>query len=195
VFILQKIARQYSDLVGEQKTDEQRRAYATKALDYAERAVALDPKNAVSVLSLAICHGKLALYSDIRTKVKYVRLVHDEAVEAIALDPNYAWAHEVLGRWNYEVASLGASERFLVRLFFGKLPDASFNEAIAQIQRATELEPDELCHWLELGFAYSASGARSQARRAWERGLSMPSRAIYHPPAKARAQAALAAGA
>eukprot|EP01034_Spumella_vulgaris_P002772 gene2772-3595_t len=110
--ILQKIARQYSDLITELKTDDERRRYAQTALDYSLRAVALAPDNPENVLSLAICHGKLGVFSDTKTKIKYSRLVKEEAERALALDPNYAWAHHVIGRWHYEVATLGATARF-----------------------------------------------------------------------------------
>ena len=38
--------------------------------------------------------------------------------KAVALDPDYDWAHHVLGRWHYEVAELGGTKRLVVRLFF-----------------------------------------------------------------------------
>jgi tetratricopeptide (TPR) repeat protein len=192
-FILQKIARQYSDLVEEQPTPDARKSYAQTALDFSLRAVALEPENPVNVLSLAICHGRLAAYSDTRTKVKYSRLIKAEAERALALDPDYAWAHHVLGRWHYEVAALGRTARFLVRLFYGGLPDASAAEAVRHLQRAVELEPHVLAHQLELGFAYRAAGDATAARRQWERGLAMPTREKHDAIALARARAALAA--
>src|SRR4051812_23034732 len=51
-FILQKIAKQYSDQVPEQKTDAAKREFATQALAYAQRSVDLEPTNAVYALSL-----------------------------------------------------------------------------------------------------------------------------------------------
>lgn len=191
-FILQKIARQYSDLVVEQPDPETKKRYARTALDYAQRAVALKPDDPVNVLSLAVCHGKLAVYSDTKTKIRYSRLVKEDAERALALDPNYAWAHHLLGRWHYEVADLGATSKFFVRLLYGGLPPASFEEGIRHLQRATELEPDELNHWLELGFAHAAAGQREAARAEWTRGLAMPSRSKHDEPAKQRARAALA---
>ena len=191
--ILQKIARQYSDLVSDQAGDEAKRRFALTALGYAESAVKLAPDNPVNVLSLAVCHGKLALYSDTRTKVQYCRLVRAEAVRALELDPNYAWAHDVLGRWNYEVATLGASSRLFVGLFLGGLPPASTADAVRELTRATELEPTELNHWVELGFACAAAGERDAARRHWTRGLAMPTRGKNDEVAKQRARAALAA--
>ena len=190
--ILQKIARQYSDLVTELPTDEERRRYAQTALDYSLRAAALEPKNPENILSLAICHGKLAVYSDTKTKIKYSRLVKEEAERALALDPDYAWAHHVVGRWHYEVATLGAATRFFVRLIYGGLPAATTAEAVHHLRRAVALEPGELAHHLELGFALTAAGDPARARAAFEVGLAMPNRAKHDESAKTRAREALA---
>jgi tetratricopeptide (TPR) repeat protein len=191
-FILQKIAKQYSDQVPDQTTDGAKREFATRALGFAERSVALEPTNAVYVLSLAICHGHLALVSDIRTKVEYSRLIKDESERALRLDPDYAWAHHLLGRWHYEVASFGSVARFFAKLLYGGIPPASREAAVAHLRRATELEPGELNHWIELGFAYAASGRKDEARRAWQHGLAMPDASKHDQGAKARAREALA---
>lgn len=192
-FIAQKIAQQYSDLVVDQRDPAEKKRYAHLALEWSERAVQLDPKNPVNVLSLAVCHGKLATYSDTRTKVKYSRLVKENAVRALALDPHYAWAHHLLGRWHREVAALGGTARIFVRLFYGGLPDASVAEAVAHLERAVALEPQELNHALELGFCYAAAGQPDRARDSWQRGLGMPPRKKHDPAAQQRAREALAA--
>ena len=191
--VAQKIAQQYSDLIVELPDLEEKKRYAQLALEWSERAVQLDPKNPVNVLSLAVCHGKLATYSDTRTKVKFSRLVKEEAERALALDPNYAWAHHLLGRWHREVANLGLTARFFVKLFYGGLPSASVTEAVTHLERAVALEPTELNHHLELGFAYAAAGRPTDARRAWEHGLAMPNRGKHDEAAKRRAREALPA--
>lgn len=191
-FLLQKIARQYSDLIVDIDEVAEKKASAERALAYAQRSVQLAPANAENVLSLAVCHGKLAVYSDTKEKVNYSRLVREEAERALALDPNYAWAHHVLGRWHYEVSDLGGASRMFVRVFYGGLPPGSRAEAIRHLSRAVELEPTELAHHLELGFAYLADGQVAKARAAFEKGLAMPSRGKHDEPAKERARAALA---
>ncbi len=188
--ILQKIARQYSDLVLDQPTRETKRAHARKALDYSLRAAALDPRDAVNALSVAISHGKLAAYSDAAAKVEYSRLVKAGAERALELDPGYAWAHHILGRWHHEVAELGRTARFFVRLIYGGLPAASQTEAVRHLRRATELEPAEPNHWLELGHALAAAGDKAAARAAWDKGLDLPARDRHAGPAKQRARAA-----
>ena len=189
--ILQKIARQYSDLTVDLPTLEQKKSALENALAYSRRAVALDPKNAENVLSVAVCHGKLAVISDTRRKVEYSRLVREDAERALALRPDYAWAHHLLGRWHYEVADLGAAARVFVKLFYGGLPAASTAEAVRCLERAVALEPQQLQHHLELGFAYAANRQPAKARAAFNAGLALPSREKHDEPAKARARAAL----
>ena len=190
-FLLQKIARQYSDLSFETRDAPEQTRLCTAALAYAQRSVALQPKDAVNVLSLAICYGKLATLSDTRTKIEYSRLVKDYAEQALALDPAYDYAHHVIGRWHYEVATLGAATRFFVRLVYGGLPDASTDEAVRQLRRATELSPQLPSHRVELGFALLADGRRDAAKREFEQALALPPREKYDPASKRRARDAL----
>ncbi len=191
-FVAQKIAQQYSDLIIDLPEVEEKKRHARLALEWSERAVQLDPRNAVAVLSLAVCHGKLATYSDTRTKVKYSRLVRQEAERALALDPNYAWAHHVLGRWHREVAELSGTARFFVKLFYGGLPDASFAEAVTHLEKAVALEPEVPSHAVELGFALAATGQTRKAHEAWERSLALATRGKHDAPAQRRAREALA---
>lgn len=190
-FILQKIARQYSDSIVDSHDDNEKKRLAQVALDYSMLAVKFDPDNAENVLSLAICHGKLALYSDAKTKIEYSRLVKEEAERALALDPGYDWAHHVLGRWHHEVASLGATTRFFARLAFGGLPPASKAEAITHLEQAVALSPQTPAHHLELGFALLAASREANARAAFARGLALPSKEKHDEDAKARARRAL----
>jgi tetratricopeptide (TPR) repeat protein len=188
---LQKIAQQLSDLSLKASDNAAKKARAEKALDYARRAVALQPDNAVNVLSLAICHGKLAVFSDTRAKIEYSRLVKQEAERALALDPAYDWAHHVLGRWHYEIASLGGTARFFIRLIYGGLPPATFADAINHLEKAVSLAPRRVPHHLELGFALLAAGRKAEARASFARGLALPSVELYDESAKVRAREAL----
>jgi tetratricopeptide (TPR) repeat protein len=190
--ILQSISRQYSDLTIDTPGVAGKKRLCTEALAYAQRAVALRPRDPVNVLSLAICYGKLGTYSDTRTELEYSRLVKQYAEQALALDPNYDYAHHVLGRWHYEVASLGAMTRLLVRLIYSGLPDASTAEAVRQLKRATELSPQLPAHRVELGFALLADGQRAAAQQAFEQALAMPQREKYDEEAWQRAREALA---
>lgn len=190
--VLRKIARLYSDLSLDLRDPAEQRKSVERALVYSRRAVAADPSNAEGVLCLAVCYGKLALQGGARDRVRFSRMVREETVRALNLDPGYAWAHHLLGRWNHEVSALSTTARVVVRVFYGGLPDASTAEAVKHLKRAVELEPTQLQHHLELGFAHLANNEPDQARAAFTTGLAMPSREKHDEPAKVRARAALA---
>lgn len=190
--ILQKIARQYADLTYDTADEAERKKLSLQALDYARRAADLSPGNAVNQLSLAICYGRLALYSDVRTKVAYSRLVKEHAERTLALDPGYDYAHHVLGRWHYEIASLGAPKRWLVKLIYGGLPPASTAEAVRHLRRAAELNPLAASHQVELGFALLADNQPDAALAAFTRALELPVREKHDPAALRRAREAVA---
>jgi tetratricopeptide (TPR) repeat protein len=190
-FILEKISRQYSDSISDTADPDEEKHRAEKAVAYAQRAVALEPNSPVNLTSLAVSYGKLSLRSNTRTEIAYSRLVKDYAERALALDPNYDWAYHVLGRWNYEVASLDPTERFFAKLVYGGLPPASTGEAVNLLRRAVKLAPQIPAHHVELGFAYLADQQPALARVEFEQALRLPLREKYDLEEKARAQTAL----
>ncbi len=189
--VLQKIARQYSDLTLDLADPIEQRHLCEQALAYTLRAHQLAPKNPEITLSLAICYAKIGQYSDTRTKIENSRLVKDYAEQALALEPNEDFAHHVLGQWHYEVASVGATKRFLVKLVYGALPPASVAEGVKHLRRAVELAPDVPAHHAELGLALLADGQRSEAERELHKALELPRKLKYDDEAKRRAREAL----
>jgi tetratricopeptide (TPR) repeat protein len=190
-FILGEISKQYSDSIDDTSDADEKKRRAEKAVAYAQRAVTLEPKSAVNLTALAISYGKLGFYSDTRTEIAYSRLVKDYAERALALDPDYAWAYHVLGRWNYEVASLGVAKRLIVKLIYGGQPPASTAAAVRLLRRAVQLAPQIVAHHVELGFAYLADNQPGLARAEFDQALRMPLQVKYDGGEKIRAQAAL----
>jgi tetratricopeptide (TPR) repeat protein len=190
-FILEKISKQYSDSIDDTDDPREKAFRAAKALAYAQRAVALEPKSAVNLLALAIGYGQLGFCSTTRIEIEYSRRVSEYAGRAIALDPNYGWAYNVLGRWNYEIASLGAGKRILAKLIYGGLPPASLDEAVRLLRHAVKLAPNIASHHAELGFAYLAANQPDLARVEFEEAVRMPVHEKYDLGEIVRARAAL----
>jgi tetratricopeptide (TPR) repeat protein len=190
-YVQQKISRQLSDLTLDTTDLAEKRRLAAEALVHAEEATRLDPKNPVNLVSVAICHGKIATYADTRERIERSRLVKEFAERALAQDPQYDWAHHVLGRWHYEAASLGRTSRIVVKLVYGGLPPASYEQAILHLERAVALAPQTLAHRLELGIALLGAGRTNEGRARLEEGLKLESREKHDNDAKRRARAAL----
>ncbi len=186
--ILHEISKQISDSIDGAADDTARVKLAREALDYSQRAAQLAPKDPVNVLSLAICYGRLANLGDNRSRVEATRQVENYAKAALALDPNYAWAHHVLGEWHLQVSHVNGALRAVAGLFYGGLPAASAAEGIAELRRACELEPASAAHALALGLAYWKTGDNAAAKNWLRRGLDLPTREIQDAKLKAQAR-------
>lgn len=191
-FLEQKVAQQLSDAAFLEADAAERIRLAKEAMVHAQRAVELDRKSAVARLSLSVLYGKLSIEEGIDTRIDYARRIHQHATEALELDPNYAWASHVLGRWHVELSDVNMAQRAVVSLFFGGLPKASLDQGIRLLETAVRLEPDAIPHRVELGFAYQRAGRTEEARACWQEAVRLPSVRVFDEPAKRRGREALA---
>ena len=189
---LTHIARQYALLMNDTTSDDEQRRLGERALEYSKRAVAANPGHAKSVLSVAICYGRLIRFQDTRTKVEYSRFVKENADRALKLDPTDSYAWHVLGAWNYELAQMGAFSRAFVKVVYGGMPPASNEEAERLFRKATTLAPDRVSHHAELGRTLAVLGKKNEARLELNKALALPSREKDDPESKKRAAATLA---
>src|SRR5258708_6896848 len=103
--VLHKIAKQYGESMDDVTSKADKEALGMKTLDYAKRAVAADPNNAMAQLAAAVGYGRVAPYLDNKTKIAYSKLVKEHVDKSLALDPANDLAYHVLGAWHYELAN------------------------------------------------------------------------------------------
>jgi len=174
VGVLLRISKQYSDQIEESKTVAAAEKVAQKSIDYAQRTLAMDPKNAKAHLSIAVAYGRLSSFVGDKTKLEYSRIVKDETGRSIALDPNDDFAWYVLGRWNAAVASVGGMLKMMANIVYGGLPAASNEEAAKCLKKAVEIAPQRVMHHAELARVYKAMGKKELATKEWQAVLSAP---------------------
>ena len=190
--LLRKIAREYALTMPDVTAKAAKLALGQKAVEYAQRAVAADPKNATAQLALAICYGRVAPLLDNKTKIAYSKLVKEHAEQSIALDGSDDYAYHVLGAWHYEMANLNPVLRAVAKLIYGALPPASYEDAVRNFQKAISLAPQRVAHHIELGRTYAALGQKEQARAELGKGLALPSREKDDAESKQHGRVALA---
>lgn len=173
VGVLLRMSKQYADLIPVTKPEENARRMAERALEYGTRALAADPKNAKAHLNLAISYGHLTDFVGNKTKLEYSKIIRDETLKAIELDPadDYAW--HVLGRWHAGVANVGGVLKALASLVYGGMPKASNEEAAKYLKKATELAPQRIMHHAELARVYKALGKGDLALQEWQNTLGI----------------------
>ena len=173
VEILLRLSQQCSNLIAQAKTPAEAEAYARRSLEKAREAVALAPGNSKAHLALAVAYGRLTDFVDNRTKVEYSRYVKTESEKTMELDPKEDFAYHVLGRWNYGVATLNPVLKLIAKFVYGGMPDASLEEAERNYKKAIELAPQRVVHYYELSRVYVALGRMEEARKEWEKVLTL----------------------
>lgn len=186
--VLHRIAKQLGESQNDLSDKAAKQAVGEKALDYAKRAVAADPKNAKAHLALAVCYGRQASYVDNKTKIGYSKLTKAEVEKSLQLDPKNDLAWHVMGAWQYELANLNSILRAIAGLIYGTVPSASNEEAVRCFKKALELNPKRVGNHVELGRTYLAMGKKEEAKAALQKGLSLPDTMRDDPMVKARAR-------
>jgi len=174
VGVLLRISKQYSDLIATTKPREAAEQVAQKSLQYAQRAVKLDPKVAKGHLSVAVAYGKLTDFVGNKEKLEYSKLIKQETVKSLSLDPMDDFAWHVLGRWHAGVANVSGVLKMMASLVYGGMPVASNEEAVKCLKKAAELAPQRIIHRSELARVYQLMGKRELAEKEWKTVLALP---------------------
>jgi tetratricopeptide (TPR) repeat protein len=190
--LLLRIARQYRHLMADATTREEKLRLGGIGLNYAQRAAALAPNDSEAQLSPAISYGKMVAIQGIKEQTEASRRIKDAADRAIRLDPNNDLAWHVLGRWNRVLAGVNSVKRAFASLLYGELPAGSNAEAVVCFQKAIQINPNRLMHYIELGQTYAQMGKNADARRVIAQGLAMPDVEKDDPEIKRRGRETLA---
>jgi tetratricopeptide (TPR) repeat protein len=173
---LWKASRELVDLGEVERNGDTRASLYARAVDYARRAVALEPNDAEGHFHLARGIGRTALSVGPRERVKYGVEVRHEALKALEFAPRHPGALHVMGVWNAEIMRLNGFTRMLAKTFLGgKVFDtASWAEATRYMELSVTVEPTRLVHRLDLARVYRDTGRKADARAAYAAAIALP---------------------
>ena len=155
----------------------------------ARRALAADSLGPEGHFAVAATVGRASLTMGKKERIRRARIVRDEALHTLTLDPSHDGAYHVLGRWNAEIMRLSGLSRFFAKSFLGAgiFGQASWEEAIADLQKAVELDPERIYHRLELARIYADRKRYQEALDQLGRIASLPDRELLDPLYRERA--------
>ena len=130
-----------------ESNDDLRLEYFTKALEIADKAIQVNPKNVYGYERKSMAFAGLVDVQGLKQKVQLADSVRINAEIALELDPQNDRALHILGRWHYEVSQFGGFMRFLARLLFGTAPKASYEQALYYFSSSAELEDFPVHHY------------------------------------------------
>jgi len=134
--------------------DDAANAWYDRGIAHAERAYAADSLSMDALFWLTATRGRRALVASARDAARLGDQVWRLAHRMLARDPDYAAAHNVLGKLQYEVMTLSRVERFIAKLILGDneaLQSSSWEGAERAHRRAVELMPDAVIYRYDLG--------------------------------------------
>jgi len=161
---------------------------------FAERAIRADSMGADGHYALAMVLGRLSRTKGSKERVRYAKLIYDEATRAVTINPNHDGAHHVLGAWNAEVKRLSGIQRFFAKALFGGgfMSVATWEDAVKHLERAVALNPQHIYHRLELAEVYSDLEQYTKAREQLNIIPTLPIRDVLDAQYKEDAAALLA---
>ena len=156
-----------------------KREYLEKGRKYAQQAIRLDARNVDARLAHIISLGLLSeIATNPRERVVDARLIHDEAKKMIEINPAYAEAYFVLGKWQYELSKLNWLELMACKIIFGGFPEKiSIEASVNYFNKAIEFNPNSIL------FLYGQASAQYQLGES-EKAVTTLTKAISLPPAE-----------
>lgn len=134
-----------------------------EAVQYAKRALKVNPASADANFVMAVALGRMALVSSGEEMITAVKDIKKFADKAVMLDPADFRGYHVLGKWYYEISSLGSFKRLAVRVFYGAFPEASFQLAARNYEASLRLNPAFNLNYLELAKVCLKTGQQQRA--------------------------------
>jgi regulator of microtubule dynamics protein 3 len=155
----------------------------------ARRAVVADSTRPEGHFAVTATVGRAALTMGKKERIRRAKIVRQEALRTLALDPTHDGAYHVLGRWNAEIMRLSGFSRFFAKRFLGAgiFGEASWEAAITNLQKAVELDPERIYHRLELARIYADRKRYQEALDQLGRISSLPDRELLDPLYRERA--------
>jgi tetratricopeptide (TPR) repeat protein len=143
-------------LPGPRKNPARDSLYA-EAERHATRAVAADSTGAEGHFALAAAVGRASFGSGQKARIRRAAVIRREALRTIELDPRHDGAYHILGRWNAEIMRISGLSRFFAKNFLGAgiFGQASWKRAVANMEKAVELDSGRIYHRLELARIYA----------------------------------------
>jgi glycosyltransferase involved in cell wall biosynthesis len=155
-----------------------------------------DPRGTESRFWLLANLGRLALDSELPglERGRISEVLYDLSTAILAVDPNQAGAHIILGRNHLEIRGQSLATRTLGRVAFGNefITRSTFEGALSHLERGARLDPGMIYFQLEWAHGLWDRGQRDEARRIWRTIETLPPRLPIDEALKAEARRRLA---
>ena len=174
-----KAAREIADVAKQLLGDslkQRRDSLYSLGRTWAEAAIRADSTVANAHFALALVLGRLSRTRGGKERVCFAKIIYDEALRAVQIDPRHDGAYHILGIWNAEVKRLSGLTRFFAKALFGAgfMDRATWDSAVVNMEHAVALAPQHVYHRLELAGVYLDIGQPAKATEQLQALAGLP---------------------
>lgn len=155
---LWKIGRSYNE-IGEDAPKEERLAYHERAVEYCQRAVALNPQSIEGHFELSRSLGQVALFKGALKTLFLAGKIKKEAEIVLKLDPTHDGAHHILGIWYREAPWFIGGNKV---------------KSVKEFKLSIKYKPEFILHHLELAKTYLSMKEYRLAYEELRKALDLP---------------------
>ncbi|XP_066275373.1 regulator of microtubule dynamics protein 1-like [Branchiostoma lanceolatum] len=168
---------------------EDRKTLTYQALQFAEQALQINPKDFACHKWYAICISDVGDYEGTKAKIANAYVIRDHFKEAIALNAKDATSIHLLGLWCFTMAEMPWYQAKIAAAIFATPPTSTYDEALGYFLQAESVDPGFYSmNLLMLGKTYIRLGNTSAAILWLEKVHSCPSKSKEDSQAKQEAE-------
>ncbi|XP_071384538.1 regulator of microtubule dynamics protein 3 [Centroberyx affinis] len=138
---LWRLARAYNDMYESTEDKQEKKTYAEQGREEAEIALKKNGLNAECHKWFAVLTGLTSQYESMHGKLKSSHILKEHLDRAIALRDDDPLCFYLLGRWCYEVSTLGWLEKKAAAALYEQPPTSTLHDALENFLKAEELNP------------------------------------------------------
>jgi len=174
--ILYRLGRMCFDLGQEKPISEGqfRKDQYIKGLQYANRALELDPNYAAAHKWIAILLGSLGDHVSTKEKIENSFKIKEHALKASEINPKDPTPYHILGKWCYGVASISWLERKAASALFATPPESTYEEAVEFFLKSDSIDPKFRRNSMALAETYYALRKWEDAKKWCKKVMDMP---------------------
>jgi tetratricopeptide (TPR) repeat protein len=180
--LLWRLARTIFEIGTGQESNDAKKENYEEALAVASKAVEVAPDHWGGYKWKGICLGYLGDFVTTNEKIGNSFIIKDCFLEAEKRTPTDGTIKHALGKWCFNVASIGMVERALAATLFATPPTSSYQEAIDYYLAADKIMESQLQRYagvystncLNLGLTYEATKDTNTAKVWFNKCVDLP---------------------
>jgi hypothetical protein len=132
-------------------------------------------------------NGNIALFKGGKEKIKYAKLVEQNAKKSISLNSNAYLPYIILGIYYREIAGLNWIERAFANTFLGGVPSGSNEDSESMLKKALSFDPNMIVANYQLAKTYRQMDRMPEEKALLQKVLKLPMRDFRDKFAKEKA--------